>query len=804
MSVNDLVGLNNFNLTPRVKKAFKDAQSFSKTNNDKIVNNLHILHGCIQNLTGDIKDFLVDRGADLSLIDTADMLSSVRMTDPEKFAHNQNSNTWHPELTLALNEADDISSGLDQYYIGIEHVLMGILSVSDYINIYFYALGLNASELLGHLYDFISGDVAKSHETGVPSFSKSELDPQAVAQALSKFGTNLNQLAIEGNIPDVYGREDEINALIEVLLKKKKRNAILLGESGVGKTAIIEGLAKKIAFSEVAPIMAPYVIYSIDLGAMIQGTRYRGEFEEKFYTLLNIARTDPHIILFFDEIHNLFGAGNTKGSIDAANMLKPFLARGEIRCIGATTTQEYQEIFEKDSAMKRRFEPIEIGEPSREASRLIIARSAPSYEEFHNIRLSPTILDYVIDCCEKFLPHRRFPDKAFDILDQIGSRVKINNCEPSEELKEKHEKILESIHSDEFNREETEVLINQYLQGLNECLSEAAKNPRKVAKADVREVIAKQAKIAVDEVKDSFINFDRFFDKISKEVIGQSENLEKVNDLLSYAKVGLTDPDKPLASFLFVGPTSVGKTHTAKQIAKYYFGNEKAFIQINMSELQDETAIGKLIGANAGYVGYDNGGLLTNFVRNNPNSLVLFDEIEKANPKVLNLLLHLLDEGYLVDNRNCKIDFTKSIVVLTSNIGHEQAQAKSMGFNPEVASEQTVYIDSVKKQIRPEILARINEVIVFNTLGNDVLIKIVKKEISKFQAKLLTKQIKLNVCDQLAASLIEKHKDSDLHARKIKDLIKKELIIPAAKFVIRNPKNREICAKMIDSVINFS
>jgi ATP-dependent Clp protease ATP-binding subunit ClpC len=805
MSVNDLVGLNNFNLTPRAKKAFKDAQTLAKSKEDKVVNNLHILHGCIQNLTPNVKDFLFKQGIDFSSINIDGLLSLARESHPDKFFLSSNSDPWHKELLEAIQEANIISADLDQYYIGIEHVLMGLMLVSDYIKDYLKVLKIDSEELCVLLHDFINSDEDTSQARKQNDFSEEQFeDIEESLKTISKFGVNLNQMAINGEISEIYGREKEIDTLIEVLSKKNKRNAVLIGEAGVGKTAIVEGLALKIVEADVPPVMLPLEIYSIDLASMIAGARYRGDFEEKFKNLLNIAKKYPHIILFFDEIHNIFGAGNTEGTVDAANMLKPYLARGEIKCIGATTTQEYQKIFEKDAAMKRRFEPVDVEEPSRELTLLMINESLKSYEEFHNVQFAPKVIDYILDCCEKFLPHRRFPDKAFDIIDQIGSRVKIDNSSAPSELLEKHSEIVNYVAKNDCDHEEAEKMLSEYFSAVEAYREEMKKNPSKVQKKDVEVVMARQAKIGVEEVRNGFSNFDKFYENLSKDIIGQSKNLEKINDLLSYAKMGFSSSERPLANLLFVGPTSVGKTYTAKKIAKYFFGNEKAFIQINMSELQDETAIGKLIGANAGYVGYNNGGLLTNFVRNNPNSVVLFDEIEKSNPKILNILLHLMDEGYLMDNLNRRVDFSKTIVVLTSNIGHQETQVKTMGFvsNPDPQSE--IYLSSIKKQIRPEIIARINEIVVFDQLTTADIKIIIQKEIDSFKHKLLERKIKLNVCANFIDDLMKKNREEGIHARSIKEVIKRELVIPMAKFILSNPKIREINAKMVDKAVNFS
>ena len=485
-------------------------------------------------------------------------------------------------------------------------------------------------------------------------------------------------------------------------------------------------------------------------------------------------------------------------------MLKPLLARGEIRCIGATTTTEYQKIFEKDGAMKRRFEPIEIREPSGEETKSMIKNTIHTYEDFHKVKFKSPIIDLIIDYCSKFLPHRRFPDKAFDIVDEIGSKVKIQNLRPTDDIIEKQKDVVKKLSNEKEAQEKVKEILNDYLRTVEVHTKELSKACVTVKKQDVVDVIAKQSKISAHHIKNSNNKFEQFYQRISKEVFGQDENLKTVNDLLALAKAGLNEEGKPLASLFFVGPTSVGKTYTAKQIAKHFYGNERAFIQVNMGELQDETGVAKLIGANAGYVGFEQGGFLTNFVRNNPNSVVLFDEVEKSNPKILNLLLHLLDEGYLTDNLNRDVDFSNCVVVLTSNIGHEESEKSSMGFVSEKIPKSKSYKSSVEKKLKPELLARINEVIVFNDLEDTDFKNIIKKELSTLSDKFRHKNIKLNINNNCVQFLLNKIKLKKLHARSIKDAVKQEVTIPCAKFIIENPKKREILIKVVDKqlVIN--
>jgi len=545
-------------------------------------------------------------------------------------------------------------------------------------------------------------------------------------------------------------------------------------------------------------------IMSVDLGTMLSGTQYRGQFEAKFKDLLQMAKENPHIILFFDEIHTIFGAGgNQEGSVDAANMLKPMLARGEIKCIGSTTSDEYEKIFKKDSAMKRRFFNIEVQEPSKEDTKAILYNCKAKYEEYHNVKYSKPIIDCIVDLSDNLISNKNFPDKAFDIVDQVGARIKIQNSKPSDELVNSHKDFVDFLSKGDASVEDVKKRFTCFLDDLNKSNIKESSKPISVKKNDVLNVVSEHSKVSVDQIKESRQGFSSFLTRMSKEVFGQSDVLEKVNDLLSCAKAGLIEDNKPLASMFFVGPTSVGKTYTAKKIAKNFFGNEKAMLQINMSELYDKTGISKLIGSNAGYVGHEEGGLLTKFMRDNPNCVVLFDEVEKADPQVLNLLLHLLDEGYIEDNKHNKIDFSKSIVILTSNIGHEKASKPSMGFVQDEVDLTDSYKSSVKSRLKPELLARINDVLVFNDLGDSDVKRIIKFELYQIKDKLDRKDIIMNINDSSIDCIFNDIKNKDMHVRDIKRYVREKVQVPIARLVVKNSKTSEISLKSVDNKINI-
>ena len=819
MSVNKNVIFKEFNLTPRAKKAFSDAYEKSKDLEDLNINNIHVLYGCIKNMSEELDSFILRSGCLITCNDVTKSISEQRRKNNDKFFKSEKSDPWHNEVVKTIKEANDISTSLDQYYVGIEHILLAMVKVSPYVFEGLDDFVLDLGIFSNHLNSFVKGDADPNMVDGVSydpevdssfeDFAFSEIDSEAIIgsedQKAPSFAENLNDVCFNDGLQDVYGRDKEVSLLIETISKKNKCNAILTGEAGVGKTAVVEGLVQRICSGDVPVNLLGTEIYNIDIGGMLAGTQYRGQFEQKFKSLLDTVKSNPNMVLFFDEIHTIFGAGgNQEGSIDVANMLKPLLARGEIRCIGATTIAEYEKIFKKDSAMKRRFFNIDIQEPSAEETKEILYNCKSKYEDFHNVRFSKPIIDCVVDFSDKLISNKRFPDKAFDIIDQAGARVKIKNLKPCTEILESHKEFVKFLSKGSDDVQKIKDKFSDLLEDLDEINSPIKEGRVSIKKDDVIEIISEHSNISFDQVKQSNKGFASFLQRMKKEVFGQKETLCKINDLLSCAKVGLTEPDKPLASMFFVGPTSVGKTYTAKKIAKNFFGNEKAIIQINMSELYDKTGISKLIGSNSGYVGYEEGGLLTKFVKNNPNCVVLFDEVEKADPQVLNLLLHLLDEGYIEDNKHEKVDFSRSIVILTSNIGHAQASKKSMGFVQDDIKREDSYKDSVKKSLKPELLARINEVMVFEELEDSVVKKIISFEINKIKNKLLKSSIKMDIKSNSIDCIFNDIKSKNLHARHIKNYIREKIQVPIAKMVVKNSKTSQISIKAIDNRIKLS
>jgi ATP-dependent Clp protease ATP-binding subunit ClpC len=805
-----MMGLADFNLTPKAKKGLKDSKKFARDNGHNLVTTAHLVYGCLSNLSDTCSLRLLSYDINLDAELFKGIFKKYVNQNEDYFLSKKGQGGWHEDVSETIRSAKDFSDMFDSYFIGIEHVLYVVLDEDDMFVKFLSQNGIDVMLLKDLLEEYLSEDVRLGqirHSFG--DEAEDFINHKGVEEELpqiSKYCINLNEeFGLKGGFT-ISGRDKEISQLVEVLSKKNKSNAILVGDAGVGKTAIAEGLAQKIVSQEVPTHMSLMQICSVDISAMVAGSKYRGEFEEKFKALIHEAENHPHIILFFDEIHTIIGAGNSQGAVDASNMLKPALARGNIKCIGATTTQEYKKYFEKDTAMKRRFDKIQVEEPSKGATKDIVMKTISYYEEFHNVNYSEANIDTIIEFSEKYLSNRKFPDKAFDIIDQLGARTRIKYSKTPEDVQSVRSSFYNFVTEDndeELNEEKFTSLLKEYLQSISRCQENRGRK-QKIRQKDILAIFQEKTGLSPKAISEKDSSFTSFSKKMNSEVFGQEKNIEIINNTLSCSKAGLNDPKKPLGNFLFIGATSVGKTYTAKNIAKHFFGNEKSLLQLNMSEYQDKTAISKLIGANAGYVGYDEGGLLTEFVRDNPNSVILFDEVEKCEPKVLDVLLHILDEGYATDNLNRKIDFTKTVIIMTSNVGHKEKSKNSMGFAPTKQNEKEVYNDSVKKHFRPELLARVDEVVIFNELGEHELKLIIRKELKEIKERLEVREIKVVFKKNLEIHVFNKIKNDKNHARQIKNVVKSLIQVPISNFIIKNRDIKEISINVVDKSLEFA
>ena len=809
-----MMGLTDYNLTPKAKKGIKDAQRFAEANNHSIVTNSHVVYGCLANISDSFSLKLKKQKIKLELKQFIKFFKEFSSKNKSLFEGVEGGGHWHDEVNEAIFFAKEFSDNFDSYFIGPEHILYVVLDMGGDFVEYLQLQGLDV---------FKVKDTIETHvlETSIPQEVEQEKNifrveaknippelksrPASVAH-LTKYCTNLNHYFLSNDSSPITGRDSETDQLIEILSKKNKSNAILVGDAGVGKTAVVEGLAQKITTQDVPHHMSLMQICTVDISAMVAGTKYRGEFEKRFKALIKEAEKEPNVILFFDEIHTLIGAGNSEGSVDASNMLKPALARGKIKCIGATTLEEYKKFFEKDSAMKRRFDKLLIDEPSLDQTKEIILNALPYYEDFHDVKFQEGDVDLILDFCKNYLSNKKFPDKAFDVIDQIGAKTKIKyktNSPKVMQLRDKFSKMMIKAENEDFNEEEFTETLKEYITSLSSPNGKKVKK-EKIRKRDIISVITEKTGLSKSSISKSYSSFGSFQKKMISEIFGQNNSITKIHNSLSCARVGLTDEKKPLANFLFIGPTSVGKTFTAKKTAKYFLGNEKCFLQINMGEYQDKTGIAKLIGANAGYVGYEEGGLLTEFVRNYPNSVILFDEIEKCDPKILDVLLHILDEGYCTDNLNRTIDFSNCIIIMTSNIGVSENKKRSVGFMDQKENKETIYKEALKSHLRPELLARIEEVIYFKELNNKDLTKIINQELKTIKDKLTKKDIEVTMSKSISSCILNAALEKKSHARDIKNLVKELVQVPLSHFLIKNSAIDKIKFQSGDKKITFS
>jgi ATP-dependent Clp protease ATP-binding subunit ClpC len=610
---------------------------------------------------------------------------------------------------------------------------------------------------------------------------------------LDNFSKDLNKLAAEGKLDPVIGREMEINRIAQILSRRKKNNPIIIGEPGCGKTAIVEGLAMKIHLGECPRNLRDKRIVLLDLTSIVAGTKYRGQFEERMKVILEELSENPDIVIFIDEIHTIVGAGNASGSMDASNIFKPALARGEIQCIGATTLDEYRTNFEKDGALERRFQKVVIDSPSKEETLTIITNVKDKYEEYHKVNYSPEVLEMCVNLADRYITDREFPDKAFDIMDEVGARsqvevkvpesievlkqkavelkqlkmnvVKQQDYEQAAELRDKEKKLLERLESEKKKFEE-----------------EQSKNRKEIDPELVLTVVSSMTKIPVNKLsvddKMSLVGLEKI---LTQDVIGQEEAVTKISKAIRRIRLGIKDPNKPIGSFIFLGSTGVGKTHLAKQLAKQIFGSSDSLIRVDMSEYQEKHTISRLIGSPPGYVGYEEGGQLTEQVKNKPYSVILFDEVEKANKEIFHTLLQMLDEGHLTDSLGRKINFKNCLIIMTSNIGVKKLQdfGTGIGFSSNNYTNEELKKEILKKEMKnyfsPEFLNRIDETIVFNSLNEESIKKIIDIELSKLVKRLAELKLIFKYDDKLVSHISKVGFDEVYGARPIKRAIQDEV-----------------------------
>lgn len=646
---------------------------------------------------------------------------------------------------------------------------------------------------------------APSPEKKPSSNSTTEtINPDNSTPVLNNFGVDLTKAAEDGKLDPVVGRDNEMERLAQILCRRKKNNPILIGEPGVGKTAIVEGLALRIVKKQVSRILYDKRVVSLDLGSVVAGTKYRGQFEERIKAILNELSQNPNIILFIDEIHTMVGAGGTQGSLDAANMLKPALARGEIQCIGSTTLDEYRTKIEKDGALERRFQKIIVEPTSAEDTLTILKNVKDRYEEHHNVQFSDEALEACVKLTGRYITDRCFPDKAIDAMDESGAAMHIANISVPEsilqlesEIERVKERKMQAVASQDFElasnfRDKEKSMTAQLANERKEWLEQNKENRQIVTVDDVTKVIAKMSGVPVQKMaRSEGEQLVRMNSLLKSMIIGQDEAVDKTVKSIQRNRIGLKDPNRPVGSFIFLGPTGVGKTYLAKTLAKEMFGSADALIRVDMSEYMDKYSVSRLNGAPPGYVGYEEGGQLTEQVRRKPYSIVLFDEIEKAHPDVFNMLLQVLDEGRLTDSTGRHVDFRNTVIIMTSNAGTRQLKEFGKGIGFSMTSEtadkklaQGVIMKALNKTFSPEFLNRVDDVIMFEQLNKESIFKIIDLELTHIYKRMEELDYPLSIDEEAKSFIAEQGYDPQYGARPMKRALQKHVEDPVAETIL--------------------
>ena len=692
---------------------------------------------------------------------------------------------YTPRVKKILELSQIISRQLGQSYVATEHMLLALLKEPECIAYRMLAqMGIDARSIEQQVVDLARGVQA--------SPEGSQGNAKSSTPKLDKFGRDLTAAAKAGELDPVIGRDAEIERVIQILIRRTKNNPVLIGEPGVGKSAIAEGLALHIAEGNIPELLKNKRVVSLDLAGMIAGAKYRGEFEERFKDALEELVKDKNVILFIDELHTIVGAGSAEGSMDAANMLKPMLARGELQVIGATTLNEYRKYIEKDAALERRFQPVTVGEPTKEETVEILKGLRDKYEAHHKVKITDEALNAAVDLSDRYISDRFLPDKAIDLMDEAASKVRIAMFVAPPDLKEKEDRLEEikkekqrAVDHQDFEeaaklRDEEKTLAKEMEQRKDELSKERGSQKAEVTAEDIADIVSEWTKIPVKQLTEDesqrLLNLENI---LHQRVIGQDEAVQAVAKAIRRAGAGLKDPNRPIGSFIFLGPTGVGKTELSKALAEAMFSDEEAIIRLDMSEYMERHTVSKLIGSPPGYVGFEEGGQLTERVRRKPYSVVLFDEIEKAHPDVFNILLQILDDGRLTDSNGRTVDFKNCIIIMTSNVGaHNIGPQKKMGFDSDGDKADDGYdtmkeriLDELKRSFRPEFLNRIDDIIVFHKLDESNVEDIARLMLKSVAKRLHERDIELTYTEDAIQHLAKKGFDPVYGARPLRRLI---------------------------------
>ncbi len=816
--------------TDRARRVVVLAQEEARLLNHNYIGTEHILLGLIHEGEGVAAKSLESLGISLE---------AVRAQVEEIIGHGGNSPSGHIPFTPRAKKVLELSLRealqLGHNYIGTEHILLGLIREGEGVAAQVLVkLGADLSrvrqqviqQLSGYQGSGQAGDTAKGGQPTAPGVGASTgaADAPQGSLVLDQFGRNLTALAREKKLDPVIGREKEIERIMQVLSRRTKNNPVLIGEPGVGKTAIVEGLSQRIVANDVPDTIKDKQVYTLDLGALVAGSRYRGDFEERLKKVLKEIKTRGDIILFIDEIHTLVGAGAAEGAIDAASILKPMLARGELQTIGATTTEEYRKHLEKDAALERRFQPIKVEQPSVAHTVEILKGLRDRYETHHRVTITDQALVAAANMADRYIADRQLPDKAIDLIDEAGARLRIKRMQTPPDYRELENEVAKvrkdkeaAIENQQFEaaaklRDQEKDLLEQKTAKEAEWKAAGVDLFDEVDEEAIADVLAMWTGIPVSKLTEAETEkLLRMEDELHKRVIGQEDAIKAVSRAIRRTRAGIKDPRRPSGSFIFLGPTGVGKTELAKTLAQFLFGDEQALIRLDMSEYQEKHTVSRLVGSPPGYVGYDEGGQLTKAVRRRPFSVVLFDEVEKAHPDVFNTLLQILEDGRLTDSQGRAVDFKNTVIIMTSNLGTAELRKATLGFSK--TSEAVSYermkdkvMDALKAHFRPEFLNRIDDTIVFHELAMSEVVQMVDFMVRRLAEQLTVQGITIEITGDAKLELARQGYDPTLGARPLRRAIQRLVEDPLSEKLLEKEfhTGQSIIVDAIDGGIVFT